>query len=345
MDKRKIPVRDIDCYYTKYEVQEFVLERSRSLIEKIVGDNDTALYVDFSAGKNVFATMLNDRFGIPYKSFDILPGAGDVYQGNVVKGDWLKIKCEDIFDGDKPSVIIMGLNPPFGYQARTAKKFIDHGINIMSPDYCFLILPYMGDDSKWLPTGYKLVQKLQLPKFSFYDSRSGDNKEKDVPTNFIILEKTTDNIIVLQRHDIEIPGLVMKRPGKVDRENLPCIAIRRAGVNSGRQIYIITRNNKTHYISEKGDFYRDVDWTISTDYKRVHAVESKAESTWWKLYFDKERFPLNLIENDEKLLYMLSRFMSENTMKKIPKEMIQPTLNTRNIKETIIEFIEFTQRG
>lgn len=348
MDRRSVAVRDIDCYYTKRDVLSQVLDLCSKHVLVLQGEEKSVVYVDFSAGKNEFSVMLHEKFSVPYVAYDVHPGAGESFEGEVCTMDWFDVQRKHVISKLQVPVsskvaIILGLNPPFGYQARTAKRFINHGVEHLSPELLFQILPYMGEDHKWVPVGYTVIEKVPLPEFSFYDSRGGGKQEKDVPTNFIVLKKGPQSrkrpLLEIAPEQAEVIGLTMRRPGKVDRNNLPCIAIRRSGVNAGHQMYIVTATD-TWYLSEQREMHKNLSWNQQTEFKRKHAVESLEDSTWWKLYFDGKKFPVDFQAMEESVLFDLAYFLFDHVREKLPWEMNEPDVNTRHLKLTILEWLE-----
>jgi hypothetical protein len=124
---------NIDCYYTKLEILKYIAKKVKPYI------NNDVTFVDFACGKNEFAPLLKCK----YISFDIVP-----YPGVTVQ-DWLTVD-------NLPNRLIIGLNPPFGYQGNLARQFILHALTF-NPLYLFLILPNM----KWTPNNYEAIYNEQ----------------------------------------------------------------------------------------------------------------------------------------------------------------------------------------
>lgn len=175
------------------------------------------MFIDFSCGKNEFVPLLSCKT----VAYDISPCEGGIIQ------DWLTVS-------NVPENAIIGLNPPFGYQGRVAKEFIEHGLKF-SPKYLFLILPNM----RWKPPGYEIIYEEDLPDDSYYEPIS--NKTfKEISTTFFIFKRSPPNYVITKpksnRTNI-IPGIHITRkwPPKVETY----VILRRVGRNTTKQFYCV----------------------------------------------------------------------------------------------------------
>ncbi len=249
LSQQKEPVA-VDRIFTKESILSSITAECQQYISKDI------TFVDFSCGDNVFSSMLFCDF----VAYDVFPAK------NAIQQDWFTVS-------ELPSKVIIGLNPPFGYQGSLAKKFIEHSLQF-KPEYFFLILPSM----KWFPCGYEEIFSMDLPEDSFYDPSNGKSL-KEICTTFHIWKRS--QVQDLPREKIprkHLPGIFVTRKWLTLR--YPRIILRRVGRNTTKQFYCSTDKKNTSYF-ESGKVHEDI-----TPKQRKHAVESEY---FLKIYFDTEK--------------------------------------------------------
>lgn len=161
-----------DAYFTKSSI----LKEYATLIRESLKGRDI-FYVDTSAGTNEFALNL----GFKYASFDI---DIDYAEGNVTQKDWLNVKT---IPSDSKTLI--GLNPPFGYQSKIARKFIKHALTF-EPDFMVWILPARFRFSNEMKKHYKQLYISDVTRDAFYDPKT--KRILDVWTKFSFWKRVSN---------------------------------------------------------------------------------------------------------------------------------------------------------
>ncbi len=231
-------------FYTKENIIENCVQASSQFI---ASSSLPLSCLDFSAGNNKFNDIMKTTFSslVEYHAYDI-----DPKNNNIIKQDFLTVSP---FHVD-----IIGFNPPFGYQSCTAKVFLEHASKF-TPLFLLLILPY---SNKYIyPKYYEEIFVQKLDENSFYIP----NTLKTIAIRnckFVILKYNATFIPKKEEKEIEIKFHDMKRlPRSIDatwHSNFKQgFAVRRIGVNSGKQIIIwngssgifIDQNQQEHIIS------------------------------------------------------------------------------------------------
>jgi hypothetical protein len=236
----------LDSYYTKPEVLKHIASVVAPLLQKLGGD---LVFVDFACGDNSFCPLLNCKT----ISYDIASIA--TRNGGIMR-DWLTVD-------ELPEKLVIGLNPPFGYQGSVAKKFIEHALKF-KPVYMFLILPNI----RWKPQNYILVHQEPLADNSFYDPIT-KKTFREISTTFNIFEYTSDiklvtNITALPEilTGVEITRKWTKR--------YPYVILRRVGRNTTKQFYCGVSDDEHCYIEKSVVFmaktWEQTEHSIKTDY-------------------------------------------------------------------------------
>ncbi|KAL3849183.1 hypothetical protein ACJIZ3_011065 [Penstemon smallii] len=141
-------------------------------------DGDTV--VDFCCGSNDFSCLMKEKLDsigrkCSFKNYDLIQPKNDF---NFEKRDWMSVCLEELPEG---SNLIMGLNPPFGFQASLANKFIDKAL-MFHPKLLILIVPKETErlDKKWIPYDLIWEDDLILSGKSFYLPGSIDVNDQKI---------------------------------------------------------------------------------------------------------------------------------------------------------------------
>ena len=188
------------------------------------------VFVDFACGSNQFCPLLPCRT----IAFDI---AQIAKQHGAIVEDWFSVKVESL-----PPNLIIGLNPPFGYQGATARKFVEHAL-LFKPKYMFLILPNL----RWSPPGYVLVYQENLANNSFYDPTT--NKiHKEISTTFNIFEQSPIiQLVATSPPQKPLPSIEITRKWN---NKFPHVILRRVGRSTTKQFYCATSEENRCYINK-----------------------------------------------------------------------------------------------
>jgi len=110
----------------------------------------TDTFVDFACGQNTFAPLLTDavtKKPLRSVSFDVLSPA-DLTAGFTRK-PWTHVDAvTDLPAGE----LVIGVNPPFGFQNKQAIEFVEHAL-CAQPRLLVLIMPM----TNYCPRGYELI--------------------------------------------------------------------------------------------------------------------------------------------------------------------------------------------
>ncbi|KAK9663925.1 hypothetical protein RND81_14G006700 [Saponaria officinalis] len=121
-------------HFTKTEKLQEIVDR----LHHYVQDGD--MIVDFCCGANEFSCLMKKKLDsvgkkkCSFKNFDLFPTKNDF---NFEQRDWFTVDPRDLLPG---SQVVMGLNPPFGYKAALANKFINKALQF-KPKLLILIVP------------------------------------------------------------------------------------------------------------------------------------------------------------------------------------------------------------
>ncbi len=294
-----------DQFYTS----EHVVKQCVQDIKQHVNTQNLWL-LDSSCGNNYFAHLM----GLPHISIDIEPK--DCYRSNktidLIQGDFLQ---QNIKLPNKE--FIMGFNPPFGLRNALAKQFIKK-LYKYNPKYLALILL---NNKNWNFPGYKTIIAKQLPKDCFVLN----DKPKDVPCTFFLLEREQDNnenddkktpkfLLKDEHYKLKTDKCVVKR-GKTDAPSNYSIAVRYVGAYAGNQYYIFYEGH-TFYI----DYMKQ---------ESLHLNETKHKiSNVFTLIHFKNKTDLTELYRIVHEIYMKSH-------EYIDKTAIRANFNTNNVKKII----------
>jgi len=235
-------------------VLEDLAARCRPLLQET-----GASFVDFSCGRNDFAPLLGSHF----VAFDVRRAENTA---EFRLQDWFATTRADLPTGP----LAIGLNPPFGYQGKLARQFVEHALKF-GPCLLFLILPRV----QWDLSGYERVYEQDLPEDAFYDP-STQARFKEIYSHFVIyrrIERVCANVGAVR---IKTPrGPTVSKPHGVtitrkwEPSRWPFLIVRRVGRNAGQQFYCVVGEGSEHraYVN-KGDVEPGGHWA------RVHSVDT-----------------------------------------------------------------------
>ncbi|PKA66700.1 hypothetical protein AXF42_Ash003355 [Apostasia shenzhenica] len=164
--------------YGRHFTKSDKLEEISDKLQWYVRDGDTI--VDFCCGANEFSLLMKEKLDsigkkCSFRNYDILQAKNDF---NFEKRDWMTVQPRELPPGAK---LIMGLNPPFGINARLANQFIDKALTF-NPKILILIVP---EETKRLDSKspqYDLIweDRESLSGKSFYLPGSIDVYDKQI---------------------------------------------------------------------------------------------------------------------------------------------------------------------
>ena len=149
-------------------------------------------YIDTSAGNGKLHDILKkEKIISKYKAYDISP-AKNKY-GNIIKKNWLKTN-----DKLKNDNVLLGFNPPYGYNNRKAKMFVKHGWDIKAKYVIWLVPKSM---ERFLEQYYKKISKTVHHSIEFFNKTV---KKKRVP-------KIKQSVILFIGERLESVKILSKR--------------------------------------------------------------------------------------------------------------------------------------
>ncbi|KAG0493239.1 hypothetical protein HPP92_004233 [Vanilla planifolia] len=133
------PVLHVSRYssYGRHFTKSDKLQEISDKLQWYVQDGD--MVVDFCCGANEFSLLIKEKLDATgkkcsFKNYDIFQAKNDF---NFEMRDWMTVRPRELPTGSK---LIMGLNPPFGVNARLANQFIDKALTF-KPKLLILIVP------------------------------------------------------------------------------------------------------------------------------------------------------------------------------------------------------------
>lgn len=252
----------VDRHYT-HDVDDIFYTPNES-IDKIIKHMAVILpncntIVDFSCGDNRWITsLLKVKSSLKWFACDIQPPENVVLP--CVKKDWFKISKIPLKNID-----IVGLNPPFGFKGSIARNFIERAVNLCSPRYLTLVIPYFMND--WVADDYSVL--LDVPIENKY-VRENEEINISISTHFVIWERSEGTIYKIPEKPVFY--LTTLNMAEVYRKKhlpipLDCILIRYTGYRAGKEVYIYESREKVWKFI-RGDYPDDI---ISVPYPDVPA--------------------------------------------------------------------------
>jgi len=172
--------------YSRHFTSARVLRAVASRLQRELLPGDT--FIDFACGQNSFGGMLTDpgtNRPLATRAFDVLSPAEKT--ADFERRNWLSVDASELPSGE----LVIGLNPPFGHQNKTAIEFVAHAV-CARPRLLVLIMPA----TNYQPPGYTLIhQDDQLCRGSvFYTPGS-------VSANWINASKQLPSFLLYRRRD------------------------------------------------------------------------------------------------------------------------------------------------
>jgi len=157
-------------YYTS---QEFINKNIINIFKNLKENNKAMSnlhFIDTSAGDNrIVKTLLENNLITSYKSFDI---SFSNSFGEIELKNWIGENYNTLKKYDKTNTLI-GFNPPYGYNNKTAKKFIQKAWE-EKHKYCIWLVP--NSVKPYLLERYKELHVSSYTNIAFIDN-SVDNKK------------------------------------------------------------------------------------------------------------------------------------------------------------------------
>ena len=136
--------------YSRHFTSHRVLEAIAFALQPHLRPGDT--FVDFACGLNTFAPLLKDPAtgeALNAVAFDLFSPVDRTE--HFTRTAWLQVDAERDLP---PGELVIGLNPPFGHQNRTAIDFVEHAL-CARPRLLVLIMP----STNYEPPGYELLER------------------------------------------------------------------------------------------------------------------------------------------------------------------------------------------
>ena len=266
--KRKMADGEGDMFYTQRSVVQNCV---RNILEVCAArDVQVGTVVDFSAGDGYFASLFPDA---ETRSFDLQPRGEDVEQRN-----W--------FDVEPWHADVVGFNPPFGYQANVVRRFLVHAAKF-APEVIAVVHPFTRKSI--FPDGYFVNSSRPLESDVFYNPDT--ERVVTVPNcRFTILLRARAGEGGEREKEKEqaVEGFTpVSRDRPWNEYFKHGIAVRRTGVNAGRQVVVLTPATCT-IIDHKGEMRP---WSLDqASHKAFHTFVTGREGLmgfatrlWWVL--------------------------------------------------------------
>ena len=216
----------IDKFYTKKEIVQLCIEKSKSLLK--IDKKD--IIIEPSAGNGSFIENIKQICDQWY-AFDIMPEHPEIIQQNYLEFNYQKIRNLPI------NIHVIG-NPPFGRQSSLALKFIKH--SSMFCDSISFILPKSFKKNSLkdkISLQFHCIFEMDLPNNSFLMNK----KEYNVPCVFQIWQKQ-------ETKREKTKKMKPKNYEFVKKEQEHDISFRRVGVYAGKvDIDTEKKSIQSHY--------------------------------------------------------------------------------------------------
>tara|TARA_B100001142_G_scaffold213485_1_gene211596 strand:+ start:149 stop:1180 length:1032 start_codon:yes stop_codon:yes gene_type:complete len=146
-------------------------------------------YIDTSAGNGMLSNILKqEKIISKYKSYDISPAKAKY--GNITKKNWLKTK--EKMGGN----VLLGFNPPYGYNNRKAKMFVKHGWELKAKYVIWLVPKSM---ERFLEQHYRKISKSTHHSIQFINKTVKRKVSKINQSVILFIGERLDSVKILSR--------------------------------------------------------------------------------------------------------------------------------------------------
>jgi len=148
-------------------------------------------YIDTSAGNGMLHYILKqEKIISKYKSYDISPSK--TKYGNIIKKNWLKTN-----EKLKSENVLLGFNPPYGYNNRKAKMFVKHGWDLKAKYVIWLVPKSM---ERFLEQHYRKISKSTHHSIEFINKTVKARKISKIKQSVILfIGERLDSVKILSR--------------------------------------------------------------------------------------------------------------------------------------------------
>ncbi len=269
---------NLDQYFTKVSVVQDLV----TLMHEKYFVGKPHKFVDSSCGSGSVVGALRD-LGHQTWAFDVDVSHAPESVG-AVKADWLSLKIGEI---PFPKDTCVGFNPPFGFCASDARKFVTQAA-VLAPSapFLFFIAPRslvygVARGAKWAPRGFRVVGEHKLDDNAFFTPRDGKDFHTD--SFFFVFspgEETSPERTTTTADGVKIQSIPVKTGKNTGRVPLNEILsggrrqmlVRRIGVNAGHDFVFRTARKKRFLqvtvganglVNRKKQHARDASWSLS----------------------------------------------------------------------------------
>jgi hypothetical protein len=246
VSKRRSSTNQQDCIYSSRTLLHHAVQL---LLEHLEEWDDFGL-IDFSAGDNMFADLMQGEFGnrlTMVNSYDINPGSPFVEAR-----DWFAVYPQE-FRHIRPPKLVIGFNPPFGFSGKFARDFIKHAVDFQ-PDVMICVVPnYLRE---FEIDGYRKVSNELLdPKTSFRTTHA-------IWGTRLALWKKEDGLrhCAKPQKRLQVPdGITFKSsyssvPDTSWWSKKSTLWVRRSGANPGLKLLFCNNAQQLYMIDKSGEF-------------------------------------------------------------------------------------------
>lgn len=229
-----------DAYFTQESVMRESVTAARN-VSTLLQTSSRIHIVDFSAANGRFVAVMKELVlsTATANQFDINPR-----DASVLCCDWLGDDCSIDMSSHEDALRVLAFNPPFGRAGRTARKFVELGLQRVRPDVMILILPIRN----WQISGYEVLHRAYLQPNAFYDAET--SAPFNVAAELVVWQRTSG---VVQLRDEPLP-INVKDTGVLSPTT--SLLIRKVGEYAGRQGYWINRETDEVYYFSANDIQR-----------------------------------------------------------------------------------------
>lgn len=268
----------MEQYFTKPEVAREII----NILHKKYFSGKPHKIVDSSCGAGSVDAVFRE-LGHETWAFDLDVSHAPAAVG-AVKADWLALK-----PGVFPADACVGFNPPFGYHASTARKFVQQAA-VLAPSapFLFFVAPRIlvhniVRGGLWAPQGFRVVGEHRLPANAFFTPHNGRDFHVDA---FLFVFSPCDRPLAARTTGLSVAtgvtlGTLRKKMGQRTGRVLlhealsggRCqMLVRTIGANAGYEFVIETAQTKRFVqitinphgiVKRKKRYARNASWPLS----------------------------------------------------------------------------------